>query len=97
MADDGLRRDNRNDPVAQAIAADPDIAAAISRARKDKAQRSISDAIQRTDNKMLIAWAAVAIWEDEDGNVTHSLIGDQHSASHDLAGYLSEGLQARLS
>ena len=92
MAD--LRGDNRNDPIALAVAADPEIATAIANARHEKMQRSVSQALQATDDRKLAGWVAVAVWEDETGQIDHSVVGDQNSSFLELKGYLHDGVWA---
>lgn len=96
MAENGLRRDNRNDPVARAVASHPGVAAAID-ARKsthEEMQQKVSDAIQDTQARKLTAWVAVAVWENEDGTMSHEVVGDDHSSFLELKGYLHDGVWA---
>ena len=94
MADHGLRGDNRNDPIALAVSAEPEIATAISRSRHEQMQRSVSQALQGTDDRTLAGWVAVAVWEDESGKIEHSVVGDQNSSFLELKGYLHDGVWA---
>lgn len=95
METNGLRRDNRNDPVARAVAEDPGIKAALEArraAQQQKMQQAVCDAIQATDERKLTAWVAVAVWEDGDGRLCQTVIGDDHSSALELKGYLHDGV-----
>lgn len=92
MRDKGLRGDNRNDPVAQAVAADPQIAVAIDEQRVATMQGCIDKALQGVEDKKLTGWVTVAVWEDSEGGVSHTVIGDGHSSPLELKGYLHDGV-----
>ena len=92
---EGLRGDNRNDPIAGAVAANPGIKAVLDQRRVSKVeamQQAVCDAIQATDDRKLCAWVAVAVWENEDGTTSHSLIGDDQSSPLEHKGYLHDGI-----
>lgn len=92
MVENGLRRDNRNDPVAQKMATDPDISTVVHDRRVAAMEKSIDEAIQSTDERKLTGWVTVATWEEPDGAVAHSVIGDGHSSPLELKGYLHDGI-----
>lgn len=95
MSDGRLRGDNRNDPIVEAVAANPGIKAVLDQRRESKIeamQQAVCDAIQATDDRKLAAWVAVCVWENEDGTTTHSLIGDDHSTPLEHKGYLHDGV-----
>ncbi len=95
MGQSDLRGDNRNDPIAETIAQDPGIQAVLDarrQTRDENAQEAVSDAIQGTKDATLVGWVAVAVWEDENGRVSHSVLGDGKSSSLELKGYLHDGL-----
>ena len=94
MRDNGLRGDTRNDPIGQAITAAPEMEPAFELRRRQKMQDAVCEAIQSTDDRKLCAWVTVAVWEDEDGTVSHSLVGDDHSSFLELKGYLHDGVWA---
>ena len=89
-----LRGDNRNDPVVEAIVTDPAITTAIAKTRHEKMQRTVSQALQATEDRKLAGWVAVVVWEDETGNIEHSVIGDQNSTFRELKSYLHDGVRA---
>ena len=97
MGEQRFRGDNRNDPIAGALASHPEISAALetrTRTTHEEMQKGVCDAIQNTDERKLAAWVAVCVWEDSDGKVSHSVIGDDHSSFLELKGYLHDGVWA---
>lgn len=95
METTGLRGDNRNDPVAYAVAEEPGIKAALEArraAQQEKMQQAVGEAIQATDERKLAAWVAVAVWQDENGALGQTVIGDDHSSPLELKGYLHDGV-----
>lgn len=94
MPDQRLRGDNRNDTMAQAVARDPEIATALEARRQERLESAICDAIQSSDDRKLAGCVTVAVWEDEQGRLSHSIIGDGHSSFLELKGYLHDGVWA---
>ena len=92
--DRSLRGDNMNDPVVARLTEEPGIKAALEsqRAKHDDVQTTLHDAIDGTDDRKLCGWVAVAVWEDETGKVTQSLIGDGQSSFFEMKGYLHDAV-----
>lgn len=94
---EGVRRAPRNDPGLRAVSNDADVIAAMEQLRQasaDKAQTVVSQAIACTDERTLKGWVAVAMWEDESGNVSQTVMGDDHSSSLEIKGYLHDAVWA---
>ena len=95
MSERGLRGDNRNDPMRRALVADPGIVATLDeqrRLRHQDMQDTVADAIQKTDDRRLKGWVAVAVWEDDDEPSALTVIGDRDSSYFELKGYLHDAL-----
>ena len=95
MGQNGLRRARRNDIGRKVISNDPEILAAMSelrRAAHKTMQDSVATAIQKTEDKKLKAWVAVAVWEDDDGDVSQTVMGDDHSSYFEVKGYLHDAV-----
>ena len=92
--DRSLRGDNMNDPVVARLTEEPGIKAAIEaqRSKQDDVQATLHDAIDGTDGRKLCGWVTVAVWEDENGKVTQSLIGDGRSSFFEMKGYLHDAV-----
>ena len=89
-----LRGDNRNDPILEMVTNDPGVAAVLDSRSASYAemQACVGDAIQKCDGRKLLGWVAVAVWEDADGTISESVIGDEHSSPLELKGYLHDGI-----
>jgi hypothetical protein len=90
-----LRGDNRNDPAVAKLTEDPGIKAALEAHRMSKAaevQAQLHNTIDGTDERKLCGWVTVAVWEDETGKVSQSLIGDSESTFFEMKGYLHDAV-----
>ena len=94
MSETRLRGDNWSDPMREALAEDPGIRAVVEETQVESMQRAVTKAIQTCDDRKLAAWVAVAVWEEEDGKISHSVVGDDHSTFLELKGYLHSGVWA---
>jgi hypothetical protein len=89
-----LRRNDRNDPVVRDLASDETIMQALSdrsRSRK-KSMRDRVEAALTTEDKRLVGWVTVAVWEDGDGKMTESVMGDEHSSPLEVKGMLHDAV-----
>ncbi len=94
---EGARRAPRNDLGLRAVSNDADVMAAMDQRRqvpKDEAQTVVEQAIACTDERTLKSWIAVAIWEDESGRVSQTVICDDHSSNLEIKGYLHDAVWA---
>ena len=94
MTEPRLRGDNWSDPLRETLTEDPAIRAVIEETQHESMQADVTKAIQTCDDRKLAAWVAVAVWEDDDGNISHSVVGDDHSTFLELKGYLHSGIWA---
>jgi hypothetical protein len=79
----------------RAVVADPGIVATLDEGRRKRYQDMqdvVSDAIQKTDDRRLKGWVAVAIWEEEEVPSALTVIGDRDSSYFELKGYLHDAL-----
>jgi hypothetical protein len=93
--DRSLRGDNMNDPVVARLTEEPGIKAALEAQRataEGDARSTLHDAIDTTDERKLCGWVTVAVWEDEAGKVSQSLIGDGQSTFFEMKGYLHDAV-----
>jgi len=89
-----LRRNDRNDPVVTSLADDPMVIEALNQ-RTQTQRKSMRTAIQaafETEPKRLKGWVAVAIWEDEDGRSTQTVVSDDHSTTLEIKGMLHDAV-----
>ena len=90
-----LRGDNRNDPAVTSLTEEPGIQAMLESRRLSKEQEvrdTIQEAIKSTDDRKLCGWVAVCEWEDENGKVHQTLIGDSESTFLEMKGYLHDAV-----
>jgi alkylation response protein AidB-like acyl-CoA dehydrogenase len=82
--------------MAHKLATDPAVQAALDEmaAKAERARRTVDGALNATDDRKLASWVAVASWEDEDGNVTQSILGDGHSTVLETKGLLHSAVWA---
>lgn len=78
-----------DDPGLKAALEDPGIQEVI---RSRRAVESVERAIQETSGKQLKAWVTVALWEDEDGGQTETVIKDGHSNFYEIRGLLHDAV-----
>ena len=93
--DRSLRGDNMNDPVVARLADEPGIKAALEGQRANAGgdvRSTLHDVINSTDERTLCGWVTVAVWEDEAGKVTQSLIADDQSSFFEMKGYLHDAV-----
>jgi hypothetical protein len=93
--DRSLRGDNMNDPVVAKLAEEPGIKAVLEAqhsATEGDVRSTLHDAIKSTDERKLCGWVTVAVWEDEAGKVTQSLIRDGESSFFEMKGYLHDAV-----
>jgi alkylation response protein AidB-like acyl-CoA dehydrogenase len=91
-----LRGSVHSDQMAQKLSADPAVQAALEEmtAKAERARRTVESALSATDDRKLASWVAVASWVDEDGNVTQSILGDDHSTVLETKGLLHSAVWA---
>lgn len=93
---DGPARARRNDPGMQAIAGDPEVAAILDEKRQERSAPNdvLAQAIAATDNRTLKGWVTVAMWEDESGRVSQTVMCDDNSSPLEIKGYLHDAVWA---
>lgn len=95
MGDARFRGDNRNDPIVESLTNDPGIQTVLEKqwpSHDEVMQEKVREAIQCMDGRKLCGWVAVAVWENEDGTTSHSVVGDGHSSPLELKGFLHDGV-----
>ena len=92
---DGPARARRNDIGMQAISGDPQINAIVEERRdQSSAKSALTQAIAATDGRALKGWVTVAMWEDESGRVSQTVMCDDDSSALEVKGYLHDAVWA---
>jgi hypothetical protein len=88
-----LRGSNHNDPTVEKLVGDPAVKSALdARSKMDGARGVIQSVLETTDDRKLKGWVTVAVWEDESGKESETVLGDGYSTHIQQKGYLHSGV-----
>ena len=93
---DGSARAPRNDIGMRAISKDPEVSAILESRRVDRESPddTLTKAIAGCDDRALKGWVTVAVWEDESGQLSQTVMCDDHSSPLEVKGYLHDAVWA---